>query len=84
MPVDEISQPLGDLGNRHIPLDRIEPAVGATAQWSGEPVLVVRIIRDARRLVAEIPLRFRTGAITPDLLDMPLTDQNLDPAIHIT
>src|SRR5258706_9248547 len=84
MPVDEISHPLGDFGDRHLPVDRIKPAVGATAQWSGEPVLVVRIIRDARRFVAEIPLRFWAGTVASDLLDVSLVDQYFDPAIYIT
>src|SRR5258705_3139692 len=75
MPVDEISHPLGDFGDRHLPVDRIKPAVGATAQWSGEPVLVVRIVRDARRFVAEIPLRFWAGTVASDLLDVSLVDQ---------
>src|SRR6266436_3866802 len=65
-------------------VDRIKPAVGATPQWSGEPVLVVRIVRDARRFVAEIPLRFWAGTVASDLLDVSLVEQYFDPAIYIT
>jgi hypothetical protein len=84
VPVDQASHPRGDFGNRDIPFDRVEPAVGATPQRRGEPVLVVRIIRDARGFIAKIALRFRAGAIAPDLLDTPVIDQDFDPAIDIT
>ena len=84
VPVDQVSHPLGDLGNRDIPRDRIEAAVGATAQRRREPVLVVRVVRNARRLVAEIALRFRAGTIAPDLFDMPVIDQDFDAAIDVT
>src|SRR6202040_3883378 len=33
VPVDQVSHPPGDLGNRDVPRDRIESAVGATTQW---------------------------------------------------
>jgi hypothetical protein len=50
--IDERAHPLGDFGNRDIPLDRVKPAVGAPPQRRGQPVLVVRIVRYARSLVA--------------------------------
>ena len=84
VPVDQVSHPPGDLGNRNIPPNRIKSAVGATAQRRREPVLVMRIKGDARRLVAEIALRFRAGTIAPYLFDMPLIDQDFDAAIDIT
>ena len=42
--VDDVSQPLCDFCDRHVPLDFIEAAVGATAQRGREPIPVMRII----------------------------------------
>ena len=44
MPVDDIAQPLCDFRDRHVPLDLVEAAVGATTQRSRKPILVIRII----------------------------------------
>ena len=84
VPVNQILYPLGDLGDRDIPTDRIEPAIGAAAQRRRQPVLVVRIEWNARRLVAEIALRLRAGPIAPDFFDMPFIDQDFDTAIDVT
>ena len=54
--VDDVSQPLRDFCDRHVPLDFIEAAVGATTQRGREPISVMRIIWNPGRLVAQIAL----------------------------
>ena len=54
--VDDGAQLRRDLGNRGVPVDRLEAAVGAPAQRRGQPVAVMRIEGDPRGLVAEIAL----------------------------
>src|SRR6266536_2489228 len=54
--VDDVSQPLCDFCDRHVPLDLVEAAVGATTQRSRKPILVIRIIWNPGRLVAQIAL----------------------------
>jgi hypothetical protein len=56
IPVDDISQPLRDFCDRHVPLDFIKTAVGATTQWRREPIPVMRIIWNPGRLVAQVAL----------------------------
>jgi hypothetical protein len=54
--VDNVSQPLRDFRDRHVPLDFIEAAIGATAQRGREPIPVMRIIGNPGRFVAQIAL----------------------------
>ena len=82
--INEAAHPLGDLCNRHVPLDGVKTSVGTATQWRGEPILVVRIVRNARGLVAEVALGFRAGPVTADLFDMPVINQDLDAAIDVT
>src|SRR5205823_10436985 len=42
--VDDVSQPVRDFCDRHVPLDCIEAAVGAATQRRREPISVMRII----------------------------------------
>jgi hypothetical protein len=56
IPVYDVSQPLRDFCDRHVPLDFIEAAVRATAQRGREPIPVTRIIWNPGRFVAQIAL----------------------------
>ena len=81
--LDHLAQARRDLRDRGVPVDFVESAVGAAAQRRGQPVLVMRIERNARGLVAEIALRLRVLAVAAHLGNFALVDQNLEAAIHV-
>ena len=71
--IDHLAQPRRrspQIAVSHV--DRVEPAVGASAQRRGQPVAVMRVVGNARRLVAEITLRFRVVAVAAHLGDPAL------------
>src|SRR5882724_7375069 len=83
VPVHQLAQARGDFRNRGVPVDRVEAAVGASAQWRGQPVLVMGVVGNARGLVAEITFRFRVLAVAAHFRDAVLIDHDLDAAIDV-
>src|SRR5689334_19384917 len=83
MALRDLAQPCRDFGNRHLPRDRVEAAVGAPAQRRRQAIAVMGIERDAGGLVAEIALRFRIVAVAAHLCDPVVLDQHLDAAVHV-
>src|SRR5690606_6666 len=59
-------QPLGDLGDRRVPVDAFEGAVRAAAQRVGEAVRAVLIVVEPQRLLAGVALGGRVRLVTPD------------------
>ena len=57
-PVD-VGQPVGDVGHRLVPADRVEPAVGSAAQRSGDAVGVVDDLGERDALLAREARRQR-------------------------
>jgi len=81
--VDDFTKLGRDLGNRRVPVDRLEAAVGTAAQRRGQAVAVMGIKGDTRGLVAEIALRFRIVAVAPHLGDAVVLDHHLESAIDV-
>ena len=81
--IHDLAQFRGDLRNRRIPVDRIKTAVGAAAQRRGQAIPVMGVEGDARRLVAEIALRFRIVAVAAHFGDAVVIDQHLEAAIDV-
>ncbi|CCE12270.1 hypothetical protein BRAS3843_990029 [Bradyrhizobium sp. STM 3843] len=79
----DIAQAHCDLPNRGIPVDLLEAAVGAAPERRGQAVLVTRIVGNARRLVADVTLRFRVLTVAAHLRDAAVLDQHLDATIDI-
>ena len=65
--VADAREPGGDLGDRRVPVDLLERAVGAPAQRRRQPVRAVLVVVEAHRLVAGVALRAGC-ALSPRIL----------------
>src|ERR1043166_6687972 len=83
MAVDDLAQLGRDFRNRGIPVDGVEPPVGTAAQRRGQAGAVMRVVGDARGLVAEIALRFGVVAVAPHLGDAIVLDEHLEAAADV-
>src|SRR6266850_5946284 len=79
----DLAHPLGDLGDRRLPRDLFEGAVGPPPQRRGQPVLVMGIVGNPRRLVAQVALRLWIRFVAAHLDDAAVLDRDLEAAIHV-
>ena len=79
---DDVLEALRDLGDRGVPVDRLERAVGAAAQRRREPVRAVLVVVDAQTLLARVALRRRVGLVAAHPRDRRPVDADLEPAVH--
>ncbi len=79
---DDVLEALGDLGDRGVPVDRLERAVGTAPQRRREPVRAVLVVVDAEALLAGVALRRGMGLVAAHPRDRRPVDADLEPAVH--
>ncbi|MBB4661263.1 hypothetical protein BDZ31_000836 [Conexibacter arvalis] len=76
-------QPRRDLGDRRLPVDLLEAAVGPAPQRARQPVAAVLVVVEPQRLVAGVTLRGGVGAVAADAREAAAVELHLDPAVAL-
>jgi hypothetical protein len=84
--VADRSEPLRDLADRRAPVDRLEASVRPATKGRRQPIGVVLVVVETRRLLAGIPRRARMGLVAADPPEPTAVDAaelDLDSAVAL-
>ena len=84
MLLTDCRQAPGNIGQRLVPADLLEAAVGLAFQRVAQPVFVVLIVFEAGRLLADISLRYRVFLIAANARELPVFNRDAEAAIART
>jgi len=76
-------QPLGDLGDRGVPVDLLIGPVGTPSQRARQPDRPRLVVVEPQRLLAGVALGARMRLVAADLGQSPPFDLHLDPAVAL-